>query len=89
MYDTVRRYVNGTYIQYTVAQLYLYVFVILTQLYLYVFVILYTNDTCDNYLRHLYRGSFYLIIRVCFLECYTVKWLKQQGVMFEAMTMAC
>ena len=28
-----------------------------------VFVILYTNDTCDNYLRHLYRGSFYLVIR--------------------------
>ena len=44
-------------------QLYLYVFVILTQLHLYVFVILYTNNTYDNYLSHLYRGSFYLIIR--------------------------
>ena len=27
--------------------------------------------------------------QVCSLEFYTVKWLKQQGVMFEAMTMAC
>ena len=27
--------------------------------------------------------------QVCFLEFYAVKWLKQQGGMFEAMTMAC
>ena len=52
-----------------------------------VIITLDTNDTCDNYLRHLYRGSFYLIIRKSVFS--SVKWLKQQGVMFEAMTMAC
>ena len=45
-------------------------------------------QTYDNSLRDIYRLSFYYT-QVCFLEFYNVKWLKQQGVMFEAMTMAC
>ena len=41
---------------------------------------------CDNYLGHLHRVFFFLFdyTPVCSPEFYTVKWLKQQGVMFEA-----
>ena len=47
-----------------------------------------TNDTYDDYLKHMYKGSFlFYYTQVCSLEYCTVKWLKQQGVVFEAMTM--
>ena len=49
-----------------------------------------TNDTYHIYLKYIYRGPFYFdYTQVCSLEFYYVKLLKQQGVMFEAMTKAC
>ena len=37
----------------------------------------------DKYFRDIYSFFSYNYIQVCFLECYDVKWLKEQGVMFE------